>query len=304
MSNNTHSIKSISEELLGEIYRKNCQIPSDINEHLPTIHKYANMSDCVVEFGVRDGVSTSAILASSAKRVFSYDLAYNNTVEKSFEYARLSGKNCSYNFGDSRLVEIDACDLLFIDTEHTYEQLIVELNNHHHKVKNFIVMHDTVTFPELNRAIDEFLYNNTEWQIHKSFHNNNGLTILVRKDQLITVVVPTMWKAQVIFEEQLKLLTECDLISQIIIYDNDTKSTPSWEILKDKKINLTKLGHEDKNYYVNPCWNAGVERSKTDKVCIINDDITFDVGIMDVVSIWYSQRMVRLECMQTDSQDQ
>lgn len=281
--NSRHSVESLSRDILEEIYHRNCRFPNDINEHLPTIHRYANLSNSVVQFGVREGISTSALLSSSSHRVVSYDMTHNSNVERYFEYANLSGKSCVYAGADSRLIDIEMCDMLFIDTEHTYDQLSVELSRHHHNVRNFIVMHDTVSYPELNRAIDEFLCNNPQWQIHETFDNNGGLTVLSRKDQLITVVVPTMWKAQSIFESQLKMLIDCDLISEIIIYNNDVKSTPDWELLGNKKVTLLTLGDEHKNYYVNPCWNAGVERSITQKVCIMNDDIAFDIGVIDAV---------------------
>ena len=39
-----------------------CRTPSDINEHLPIFFKYAEQSSSVVEFGVRKGASTWALL--------------------------------------------------------------------------------------------------------------------------------------------------------------------------------------------------------------------------------------------------
>ena len=107
-------------------------------------------------------------------------------------------------------LEIEETDLLFIDTWHIYGHLKRELNTHHSKVKKYIAMHDTELDkikgesirsgwdinqqskdsgypPEeisqgLQKAIDEFLENHTEWSIFKVYTNNNGLTILRRNE--------------------------------------------------------------------------------------------------------------------------
>jgi hypothetical protein len=61
------------------------------------------------------------------------------------------------------------------------------LEVHHNKVKKYLVFHDTETFRTQGEtpnevgiwpAIEEFLSENTNWQIHEVFQNNNGLTIL------------------------------------------------------------------------------------------------------------------------------
>ena len=49
-------------------------------------------------------------------------------------------------------------------------------------ILSYVVMifHDTVTFPNLNRAIDEFLSANSHWKVLHHYVNNNGLKILER----------------------------------------------------------------------------------------------------------------------------
>ncbi len=95
--------------------------------------------------------------------------------------------------------------MLFIDTLHTYNQLIQELDLHSNKVLKYIILHDTLTFGRkdedvyshasdliknkltekmgLMTAIEDFLIttNGNNWEIHDHYDNNNGLTILKRK---------------------------------------------------------------------------------------------------------------------------
>jgi hypothetical protein len=70
----------------------------------------------------------------------------------------------------------------------------------------------------------------------------------------------------------LKDLDASDYIEEIIIIDNDTSKCPG---LSD----ISKLIYlpQKENIYVNPAWNLGVETSSCDYVCILNDDISFDV---------------------------
>ena len=55
-------------------YNQLCITPSDINEHLPTLKKYAEQCNSIVEFGVRDGCSTYGLLAGRPKFMVSYDI--------------------------------------------------------------------------------------------------------------------------------------------------------------------------------------------------------------------------------------
>ena len=75
-------------------------------------------------------------------------------------------------------VELPEHDLLFIDSEHTYTQLNAELTLHGHLAQKYIVLHDTTLFPDLNRAVNEFLKQNKNFEIDKVFTDTPGLTIL------------------------------------------------------------------------------------------------------------------------------
>jgi cephalosporin hydroxylase len=172
------------------IYKEKCNTPSDINEHLPTLKKYAEECDHVTEFGVRWIVSTYALLMGKPKKMVSYDIEdiemelVQNMVKENTELKFIQG--------DSTKIEIEETDLLFIDTIHTYEHLKKELSLHSSKVKKYIILHDTtvyewegeaingVTQKGLWPAIEEFLESNPNWVIYERFEYNNGLTILKR----------------------------------------------------------------------------------------------------------------------------
>lgn len=178
---------------LQEIYQEKCKNPSDINEHLPVLKEYAGKCNHITEFGVRDVVSTYALMNGKPKIMKSYDISPVENHGTSREYltqlAFENGVEFEFNVGDTREIEIEETDLLFIDTWHVYEQVKKELEIHSSKVKKYLIFHDTTTFGSVGEnggvglwpAIEEFLNENSNWIIEKKLDNNNGLTILVKK---------------------------------------------------------------------------------------------------------------------------
>lgn len=171
---------------IQEKYEELCRIESDINEHLPTLKKYAEQSETVIELGVRGIVSTWAILAGKPKSLISVDIEHPKTFGGDLlEVYDLTGaENIDFRFilKSSLEVDIPERDFLFIDTIHTYEQLIQELEMHHEKTKKFIGMHDTNLYGDtgMKLAVNNFLDAHQEWEIAEHFDNNNGMTFLKR----------------------------------------------------------------------------------------------------------------------------
>ena len=56
-------------ELIKEKYESHLSNSSDINEHLPTLVRYANECSHITEMGVRWGSSTYAFLISNPKNL-------------------------------------------------------------------------------------------------------------------------------------------------------------------------------------------------------------------------------------------
>ncbi len=190
-------------ELIHQKYQEKCSTISDINEHLPTLRKYAEECESIVEMGVRGIVSTWAFLSAKPKKLISLDLYHPSSFGGNLdEVIQLSSENgIKFEFVEKSSLEYEMpnADLLFIDTWHDYLQLKKEMFRHHSKVNKYIILHDTTTFgytdesfydeygnsrPETNLpkglypAVDEFLFANKEWRLWEKKSNNNGLTIL------------------------------------------------------------------------------------------------------------------------------
>lgn len=202
-------------EVISENYQKQCQTYSDIFEHIPTLNKYASECETVVECGMRSVVSSwgfaNGLLNNNSKnkQLISVDLDYSPNVEGLKQACKQSGINFIFVMADDTKINLEPCDLLFIDTFHVYQHLKTELELHADKVKKYIIMHDTEVdkiygecirnnwdavkisqetgYPVegivkgLQPAIDEFLDSHKdEWVVKEIFDNNNGLMILER----------------------------------------------------------------------------------------------------------------------------
>ena len=175
-----------------------CRQASDINEHLPVLREYASRVNHITEMGVRSVVSTFAFLMGKPKKLVSIDIQHpsvcggngGKNLELAKQYADEANIDFIFQLADTRVVDIEPTEFLFIDTWHVYEQCKAELDRHHDKVSTYIGFHDTTTFADrgetvghmgLWKAIEEFIAEHPEWKIDIRKTNNNGLTILKKQ---------------------------------------------------------------------------------------------------------------------------
>lgn len=178
---------------------------SDINEHIPTLTKYGMECNHITEMGVRGILSTWAFVAAAPVTLRSYDIQHPSTfggdISEVEDYCKKINVDFTFTLANVLHIDIEKTDLLFIDTWHAYKQLKAELNRHSNKVNKYIILHDTTSFENhdessyeswggewisegigLWKAVTEFISGDSEWEIAERFINNNGLTILKRKN--------------------------------------------------------------------------------------------------------------------------
>lgn len=197
---------------IEKTYVKNCMNPSDINEHLPTLNKYAAECLHVTECGVRGAVSCYAlangIKGKEGAKIVLVDLDECQAIENFLEICDYETVKATFYKEDDLTCPIENTDLLFIDTWHIYGHLKRELARWHSYVKKYIILHDTTVDGEFGEslrlgwnileqskatgipveeiakglwpAVEEFLKEHPEWTLKERFTNNNGLTVLVR----------------------------------------------------------------------------------------------------------------------------
>ena len=92
---------------------------------------------------------------------------------------------------------------------------------------------------------------------------------------MFTVVIPTMWKFKP-FLQFVEDMASIAHVGEIIIIDNNKSETPEHRVLNHPKVRHVVC---DNNIFVNPAWNLGVELAQNERVCIINDDLIFDLKV-------------------------
>jgi hypothetical protein len=196
-------------EKILEKYNEHKNTPSDINEHLETLYNLGKECSHITEMGVRWVSSTWPLVYSNPKKIISYDIVTNPNIIEVINLCDEYSVDYSFQEKDVLQLEIEPTELLFIDTLHTYNQLIKELEIHSNKVSKYIVLHDTEFFGRVDEVVYEhasnFVKNNPitkqglmtavedflstklgqSWEIFKIYENNNGLTVLKNKSYII-----------------------------------------------------------------------------------------------------------------------
>lgn len=198
--------------MIANKYNDLCAKSSDINEHLPTLKRYASECTTITECGVRSAVSSYAFACALVDipdaRIIQVDMDWHANIGTFQKACVKEGLRTTF-YGMSDLeCPLEQTDLLFIDTWHVYGHLKRELARWNSSVNKYIIMHDTVVdaiygetlrngwdpvkqskesgipIDEIRKgltpAIREFLEDHPEWIVDAEYVNNNGLTILRR----------------------------------------------------------------------------------------------------------------------------
>lgn len=175
-------------EELKRLFLEAVARPTDIHRHLTVLRDTASGCRHITELGVGTGQSTLAWLLVQPDRLLCVDLGWQDCVPQ-LEAVR-GRTDFTFWIADSRWVEIEETDLLFIDTCHDRKHLLAELDRHASKARRYIVLHDTETFARKNEpgeageglwdALDEWLPAHPEWVVQNHHSWSNGLTIFRR----------------------------------------------------------------------------------------------------------------------------
>jgi len=96
---------------------------------------------------------------------------------------------------------------------------------------------------------------------------------------MFSVVLPTIWSPNIedidIFINKLQ---NCDLVDEIILINNAPQK------YSGRYSDLSKIRElKYDNIYVNPAWNVGVYQSKNELLCILNDDVDFNLDVFGFI---------------------
>jgi GT2 family glycosyltransferase/predicted O-methyltransferase YrrM len=277
-------------ELLSYL-RGKAQTPSDINEHLELLYSLVADTNAqkIVELGTRGGNSTCALVIGAAEtggHVTSVDHGKGSEYQRegpTLDYLTETSTIITERLGLGQYWTLvvkddlefareynDEIDVLMIDTSHSYEQTGKELEIWGDKVVDggFIVMHDTVSYPEQNKAIWEFL--DEHWSSNYIEHRNcNGLAIIVKQktsssdskdERSKTAIAPEAWRSRVnrmqeaLIDMRDRLREKPVLESKSLMMRNEL--TKLANALDAKNVQITQLTKDLESILGSPGWRA------------------------------------------------
>jgi hypothetical protein len=89
---------------------------------------------------------------------------------------------------------------------------------------------------------------------------------------MISYIIPTIWKSDNIYKTISRFTNSIsDKQAELIIIDNTCSGYTS----EDERVRVFKM---IPNQFVNPSWQIGVDNAVNNKICIVNDDIIFNIS--------------------------
>lgn len=155
--------------------------------YLDYLVHFSRECDTVLEYGTWQGQSLCAFMLGGAKRIVTCDMdisridseLFHGLAEKNGIEISIKEKN---SFDEDRPIENP--DLLFLDTRHTYDHVLKELQLHGNAAKKYIGVHDTNYPPmadnskKVREAVKRFMDDN--WKIAAADERYTGIIVLER----------------------------------------------------------------------------------------------------------------------------
>jgi len=133
----------------------------------------------ITEFGPFQGCSTAAWLSLRPKKFVTVDQGVSLDVNLYKKAAEEINVDFQFIQGSDLGIDIEPCELLFIDTVHTEEHTYQELQRHADKVSKYLVFHD-VTQPRFGTlaGINLWWKDHPEWKLKYQDFDDCGFMIL------------------------------------------------------------------------------------------------------------------------------
>jgi hypothetical protein len=149
-------------------FRGLCNTASDINEHLPTLFRYAKQCNSAIELGVRGCISSWAIASGLLenkngvkKRMFLND-SRECQIGEFVDAVESQNLDIKYEWKNDLELQFEpgeTYDMVFIDTWHVYGQIKRELEKFSSVATKYIIMHDTTVDEIHGETVREYGYN-------------------------------------------------------------------------------------------------------------------------------------------------
>lgn len=153
----------------------------------------------------------------------------------------------------------------------------------YHRLPNHLMVYkreifEAVKFPETSFREDAYWASEVKSRLKKVARVDKVLYHYLystsesesNRNYLFTIVIPTIWSSDKIYES-VKKLNESYAVGEIIIINNKPEACK--RKLEGEKIIEIVPGD---NIFVNPAWNLGVKNASYSKICLLNDDVILE----------------------------
>ena len=161
---------NIRWKMVGDMYRRIDYIQSTFNG-----------IKTVTEFGPFEGCSTSAWISLRPEKFVTVDRGITLDVDLYKQAAEEVGVDFEFILGNDIEIDIEPCELLFIDTMHSEDHTFNELQRHADKISKYLVFHDVnpIRFETL-KGINKWWENHPEWHLKYQDFDDCGFLVLER----------------------------------------------------------------------------------------------------------------------------
>lgn len=181
-------VTEIQNSIRNEIHQRYIKL-CEQDENISYVFELSKECQSITQFGIRDG-DNSVTLMLADKKYRAYDNNIKQSATELFSLAKAARYNATAIQADHLSGKIEDTDLLFIDTQHQYDQMKAELESHANSVKKYIVIYGTSKYGIIGESVDgtlhrgimpaiyEFLSDNLNWNIKEYKTSNCGLTVI------------------------------------------------------------------------------------------------------------------------------
>jgi hypothetical protein len=177
---------------LDEMYQEVCRASSPLNKHCSKIHEIASKCHHITELAIKTYEIAISVLATKPTKFHLYREKEETLkeIKKKIEDVIPKHTEIKLFHGHSLKTQIEATDMLILNTHHTAARLKKELLQHAGNVKRFIAFPSVYAFakrgedgsiPGVVDAILEFIKENPEWFIIYKNKASSGLIIIERE---------------------------------------------------------------------------------------------------------------------------
>jgi hypothetical protein len=153
----------------------------DMAPHIDALREYASKARTIVEFGVRGGVSTWAMLGGLSAKGVIHAVDNDPDVMEMTPPWVLEDPRLKLVIGDDLKVDLpDKADLVMIDSGHEYQQTLDELAIANDLEPSLILLHDYLytETPGVRQAVDWWTSEAGGWRLATVHPSQWGLAVL------------------------------------------------------------------------------------------------------------------------------